>query len=333
LGTRTRVQRGEQEEGTSRWQDFEKLAEKILAELQPLAEVRWDDRIYGHLSAGNRQIDVSIRWTSGDDKYLTIVQAKDQGHPADIKVVDEFLSVIRDVQATGGILICRKGFSKRAEAYARNCGISLFNMHDAESLTWSQQLKVPIIWTELTANAAVKWDLSSLEPGDTMPKNHSRGPDFTVDRIRRIDPIAAFERHWNGPTAQRGLGATHILASDDETVEIVVRDANGELQFRPASNFRIEYTIERRSWLGEFEPKECRGLIDYLDGQAFKASYLPLSEIPMRRDSRWHKIDSPEGIAVTIRGTVVTATGYHKVKDMFAREIDIEPLEPEMSQS
>ncbi len=208
LGTRTREQQGEQEEGTSRWQDFEKLAEKILTELQPLAEVKWNDHIYGHLSTGNRQIDVSIRWASGDDKYLTIVQAKDQRDPADIKVVDEFLSVIRDVQATGGILICWKGFSKRAEAYARNCGISLFNMHDAQSLTWSQQLKVPIIWTELTANAAVKWDFSSLEPGDTMPKNHPRGPDFTVDRISRIDPIAAFERHWNGLTAQRGLGAS-----------------------------------------------------------------------------------------------------------------------------
>lgn len=77
-----------------------------------------------------RQIDVSIRWTFGVDKYLTIVQAKDHGRRADIKVVDEFLSVIRDVKATGGILICRSGFTKNAHTYARNCGVSLVNVHD-----------------------------------------------------------------------------------------------------------------------------------------------------------------------------------------------------------
>lgn len=319
-------QSDEQQEEAPRWLDFERLAETILAELQPHAEVKWNDRIYGHLSTGKRQIDVSIRWTSGDDKYLTIVQAKDyQSDPADIKIVDEFLSVIRDVQATGGILICHSGFTRRAHTYARNCGVSLFNLHDAQSANWSRQLTVPIIWTELTPNGKIKCQFS-LEAGDKVLNNHPLGPPFTVDRISRIDPIAIFEKHWNGSTAQRGLGATYHLTSD-QPVEMVVLDVDGEVQFRPVIDLHIEYTVERRSWLGRFEPKDCRGLIDYLDDKAFKATYLPLSEIPMRRDEQWQEIDSPEGIAPKIRGTVVTATGYHKIRGIYAEEIDIEPLE------
>lgn len=319
------------EEATSRWRDFERLAKTILAELQPLAEVKWNDHVRGHLSTAKRQIDVSIRWTSGDDNYLTIVQAKDQKDPADIKIVDEFLSVIRDVQATGGMLVCRGGFTRKAHAYARNCGISLFNIHDAQSLNWSRQLTVPIIWTELTPNAIIKGRFC-LEAGDRVPKNHPQGPPFTMDRKSRIDPVTVFEKHWNDPTAQRGLGVTHHLTSD-EVVEMVVLDANGKVQFRPVFDLHIEYTVERQSWLGEFEPKDCRGLIDYLDEKAFKATYLPLSEIPMRRDGRWRKVDNPEGIAVTIRGTVVTATGYHKVKGMYAQEMDIVRLGPKVPQS
>jgi hypothetical protein len=135
---------------TPRWADFESLAETILGELQPLAEVKLNDFIDGHLSGTKRQIDVSIRWSSGADNYLTLVQAKDTGRPADIKVVDEFLSVIRDVKATGGILICRSGFTRTAYTYARKCGISLLNLHDAQSTNWSLRLTVPIIWVELT---------------------------------------------------------------------------------------------------------------------------------------------------------------------------------------
>ena len=116
-------------ETTPRWREFEELARQILAELQPLVEVKRNDFIYGHLSGAKRQIDVSIRWLSGDDSYLTIVQAKDHNRAASIKIVDEFLSVIKDVRAIGGILICRSGFTRKAYNYARKCGVGLLNLH------------------------------------------------------------------------------------------------------------------------------------------------------------------------------------------------------------
>jgi hypothetical protein len=37
------------------------------------------------------------------------------------------------------------------------------------------------------------------------------------------------------------------------------------------------------------------------------------------------RIDGPEGVAVTLRGTVVPSTGYYAVKDMFAHEMDFDP--------
>jgi len=133
-----------------RWKEFEKLAEQILAELQPMAEVKWNDFICGHLSGIKRQIDVSIRWSSGEDNYLTIVQAKDYDERVGVEIVDTFLSVIRDVRATGGILICRSGFARTVYNYARKCGVLLLNLHDAQSTNWSLQLTVPILWVELT---------------------------------------------------------------------------------------------------------------------------------------------------------------------------------------
>jgi len=185
------------------WQEFEALAETILAELQPLAEVKRNDFIYGHLTETKRQIDVSIRWTAGEDKYLTIVQAKDHARPADIKVVDEFLSVIKDVQATGGILICRSGFTKKAHTYARNSGVSLLNLHDAQSTNWSLQLTIPVIWIELTPRIHIRQEVY-LEAGDSVPTNDPLGmPLTTDDGTTRIDPVSTFEKYWNGPTARR----------------------------------------------------------------------------------------------------------------------------------
>jgi hypothetical protein len=133
----------------ARWRDFERLAEKIVAELSPSAAVTFDDRIRGSLSEAYRQIDVSVRWRDAGKDHLLIVQAKDWTTPADIKAVDAFAAVIQDVSADRGILVCRAGFSRQAQKYARNRDISLWNLHDAESANWNLQLTVPLLWIDL----------------------------------------------------------------------------------------------------------------------------------------------------------------------------------------
>lgn len=312
----------------ARWADFESLAETIISELQPLAEVKRNDFIDGHLSGTKRQIDVSIRWSSGADKYLTIVQAKDTGRPADIKIVDEFLSVIRDVQATGGVLICRSGFTGNAHTYARNCGVSLLNLHDAQSTNWSLHLTVPIIWIELTPKVQVSHAVY-LEAGDSIPTDDPLGLPLTADDGKtRINPLSTFERHWNGPSAQRSLGAIHNLISD-KPVKAFVRAADEQIQLRPVENFGISYTVEQQAWLGQFQPVNCRGLIDYLDQKAFTVSYLPLSEIPAQRDESWQQIEDPAAVAISIRGTVVTTERVVFIEGTKVQDLDIRYLGPD----
>lgn len=310
----------------ARWREFEQLAEKIFAELQPHATVKWNDHIYGHLTETERQIDVSIRWRSGDDEYLAIVQAKDYTkNPANINVVDEFLSVIRDVKANAGFLICRSGFTKTAHTYARNSGISLLNLHDAQSVNWSLQLKIPIVWVELTPNVGIE-AAARLEAGDQVPTDDPLGMPMTTDGGRtRVNPLSTFMRHWNELAANRTPGAVHRLQSD-KPVKAIVRDKEGKIRFRPVPHFAIAYTVEQKAWLGRFQPTECRGLVDYLDEKSFIASYLPLSEIPMKRDERWEEIADPAKLAVTIRGTVVTTEQVVIVSEGHVEKLDINYL-------
>jgi hypothetical protein len=314
----------------ARWQEFENLAERILAELQPMAEVSHNDFIYGHLTETNRQIDVSIRWTSDNDQYLTIVQAKDHGRPADIKVVDEFLSVIKDVRATGGILICRSGFTGTAHNYARNSGVALLNLHDAQSVNWSLQLTVPIIWIELTPRVSIRHEVY-LELGDSIPTDDRLGAPMTNDDGKtRINPVSTFEKYWNGPAASRELSVEHHLPLPKDPIQAIVRDPDGAIQLRPVRDFSVSYTVEQTAWLGRFQPAECRGLIDYLDEKAFTVSYLPLSEIPVQRDGQWQKIDDPAEVVVSLRGTVITTARIIVVQGSQVQELKITYLGPDV---
>lgn len=321
--------KGGKKKATPRWREFEILAETILAELQPHAEVKRNDLIDGYLSETKREIDVSIRWSDGTNSFLTIVQAKDYSRRADIKVVDDFLSVIKDVKATGGILICRSGFTRSAHTYARNAGISLLNLHDAKSTNWSQQLTVPILWIELTPKVNVRYQVT-FEDGDTIPTDDPLGPPLTTDGTTRINPLGTFKTYWNGPDAKRDVGIAHTLTSD-KPVQAFVRAADGMRKLRPLIDYAIVYTVERQSWLGRFQPADCRGLIDYLDGQAFTASYLPLSEIPVKRDEHWEKIDNPAQVVVTTRGTVITTAKIFVIEEAKVTKLDLNYIGPSRS--
>jgi len=274
--------------------EFEKLVAVIVSELEPTAVVTWDDHIVGNLSGRTRQIGVSIR--RQDPDFLGIIDAKDYARPATIDRIDALTGVMRDVEAQYGALVCSSGFSNSIHQYARNCGISLFNVHDAQSANWSLELKIPIIWTELTPLVQVVGEFL-FQAGDQVRTSDPRGIPVTPDGGQTfINPLATFERAWNEGSLSQEPAVEHRVTSDQQ-VEAQVVDAADKPQLRPVSNYGFVYVVKAQTWLGKFQPEECRGLVDYLDDRSFYVSYLPESAVPFQRDEQWEPVEDPVSMA------------------------------------
>jgi hypothetical protein len=157
-GARGRCRTGR---GSSGWPSVS-LASWLPRQQSPL-----DDHLYGNDSETKRQIDVSIRWSDRGQEYLTIVQAKDWGRRADIPAVGEFAQVVEDVRATRGVMVCRSGFTANAKTLARNKGIGLYNLHDAESRDWCLDLTIPLLWIDLHPTAVFNQRIY-LERGEAL---------------------------------------------------------------------------------------------------------------------------------------------------------------------
>jgi hypothetical protein len=123
-----------------------------------------------------------------------------------------------------------------------------------------------------------------------------------------MNMFGTFERVWNGGAIPRTPGRLHGLRSS-EPVSVLIEDTSGNKVWRP-TEFEMLYEVDYRAWLGQFRPVECRGLVDYLDDNAFIASHLPIGQIPVERDERWVEIDDPNEVALNTRGTLVTTTGF-----------------------
>jgi hypothetical protein len=292
------------------WKGFERLAEQIARELAPHATVHWNDHLHGYVSEKDRQIDVSIRWSDADREYLTIVQAKEWNKPADLNAVGEFAVVVEDVRATQGVMVCRSGFTAGARTYARNKGIGLYNLHDAESQDWRLDLTIPLLWIDLHPLLSVNYQIH-LAAGEAVLLDNGLPILSTNPGKTRLNLLTTFERLWNARAIPHAPGMLHTLGFS-KPVSILVEDTNGHKVWRP-TGFDMVYEVDYRAWLGQFTPAECRGLVDYLDDNAFIASHLPIGQIPTERDERWVKIDDPNEVVLNTRGTLVTTTGFEVV--------------------
>jgi rhodanese-related sulfurtransferase len=93
-------------------------------------------RIKGLISNRKRQLDVLIdfRYDSNLSRRI-IIDAKDRKRPIDIKEVEAFEGLMKDVKAKRGILVCSNGHTKSALKRAqKNIGIKIVSSNDIEDL-------------------------------------------------------------------------------------------------------------------------------------------------------------------------------------------------------
>lgn len=119
------------------WRNYERFVARLMAEEANYdATVIPNARLTGSISGIERQIDVLIDSRFGDDAFRrVIVDAKRRNRALNIKDVEEFEGMMRDVEAHHGILVCPKGHSPAALRRAQDAiTIRLVPLSDLENL-------------------------------------------------------------------------------------------------------------------------------------------------------------------------------------------------------
>ena len=203
----------------TKWLDFERLVARIYECISPAARVVHNDKIRGHNTERDRQIDVSIRFREAGCDFLIVVQAKTTANPLDVNDIGEFASVVEDIRATKGVLICNSGFTEKARVYARNIGIDLCSAHDGESKDWRTVLKLPVIWIRLSTFIRCEMSLT-LEAGDSINVEFLKWCFSTSDGDKEFTAWDRFMETWNSRALPMEPGELHRFELGHEKLTI-----------------------------------------------------------------------------------------------------------------
>lgn len=118
------------------WKEYEIYITRHFQRLFPRTSIQHNVRREGHLSKVKRQIDILIEEKVAGFDLTIIVDCKYFNKKVDVKEVESFLSFLKDLKASKGILITNKGFTKaalnRATYDSQDIELRIINYRDLE---------------------------------------------------------------------------------------------------------------------------------------------------------------------------------------------------------
>lgn len=102
------------------WKDYEIEVFNNVKECFPDSDCTFNSKILGKYSKGYRQCDVIVKQYINGSEQLILVDAKYYTKKIDVKCVEEFLAMARDINADKGMLVTPIGYTELAYERAEN---------------------------------------------------------------------------------------------------------------------------------------------------------------------------------------------------------------------
>ena len=233
------------------WKEYENI---VLTECQRVfynADIQYNIYVDGLFSKRKRQIDIFIK---DDNGIVYIIDAKKYNTKVDIKDVESFIGMVKDVGGNYGILVSENGFTKaainRAHIGENNIEVDILNLKELGMFQY--ECAIPYAGNNgVVVNAPFGW---------------------IIDGTRRESMVATMY--------QRGISFEEATEQNKEWAYISFWDKNDEINTMEALiSFQNDYLMDLNS-NGIIETMEDSGL----KIRIFTSSNYPTKEITLYRE-------------------------------------------------
>jgi hypothetical protein len=128
-----------------KWKKYEDLVCDAMREENPDLEIQRNISIVGSISETKRQIDIAAFSYFAGQRVFAIIDCKYYSRKLDVTHVGEFLSLLNDVGANLGILVCEKGCSENATKMANKSRIKI----DIRTIEELEHYKISLDFCEI----------------------------------------------------------------------------------------------------------------------------------------------------------------------------------------
>jgi len=288
------------------FRELEILIANIQRQLAPDSEVFHDVKLDGIHSKRKRQIDVLVKQNIGQYEISIIIDCKDYSRPIDVKGVEQFDGLLKDVGAQKGVLVCPKGFTSTAKTRAKGLQIDLYSIVDTDPNTWEIDPTIPALCDYRTAGMAFSLSTSAPLPF-TMP-NDFYATNIIYDELNNElgTMLEKSMSNWN-VGIYPGEPGEHLDLLIFDTSEVITDNGYG---MKIPVNVSVSLNVERKLYFGQFPILNISNYKNELSGgtiaNVFTVDILTSDEV----EQNWQKINTEEQAPITPVISLVGRVGW-----------------------
>lgn len=286
-------------EETPLWLQLEHLIADIQRDLAPGATVTHNASLYGHDTETDRQIDVLVEQAIGQYQMRIIIDCKDYGRPVDVKGIEAFIGMVRDVRAHQGAMVSAKGFSASAQKLARRANMAIYSPIDTAPHKWQTRLALPAICD--FRSAAISFHIACSAPLPFMLKEDflTSLEAYSATGEALGTPLRTALERWNAGDYAADVGSYEDVPLFG-TKEVHVDNGYG---MKCPVELTIHYVVDAARYYGELPLKQIRGLRDEQSGAVITNGFTTEGVDPEAIQKHWRKLrdNEPDPNPVAIR--------------------------------
>lgn len=266
-------------------------------------------------SGTERQIDVLVEQAVGQYSMRIVIDCKDYGRPVDVKGVEAFIGMVKDVGAHQGSMVCPKGFTASAKKRAKRDHIALYSPVDTDLHKWTKKVALPTICEFREAAIGFKVSCTAPYPFTLKQDFLTRLEAFDADGDPLGLPLASALLRWSEGKYPMEAGHYNDVPLF-ESAEVHVDNGHG---MRIPVNFAVNLKVQVKRFYGLLPLKKIRGLRDEHSGLVHTNGFTTGEIDPNQIVSQWEELDSeaPEPkVAIRFSGLV----GHHVDDDPRAKQ-------------
>ena len=292
----------------AKWKRFEKLVYEIQKSFAgTAATVTHKDYITGVDSRVKREIDISIKQQVAQFPILVVIDCKDYADPVDVKAVEEFVGLYKDVRANKGVMVSSNGFTAAAINVAKNSGVDTLCLVDSKGIDWKTYVTVPLLIEDTFIH---QYSLSISGVGRILlpyaPEELAVMPMYSDEGTPLGTPLRTMHRKWNKEQIPHEPGVHKVELGKQVNVEY--RGVKSKI------DIGAQVIVKRNLYLGPLQVY-TQGFHDAQNGSLIVSRELRTGAIDAGAVIRgevpgWRKLNINDGSAVRAMMHLSVSTAY-----------------------
>lgn len=299
------------------WKNYEKEVHEYFSQMYPDSTITYDAKIVGRYSKNTRQVDVLIEDDVAGFPIKIVVDAKFFAKNIDVKCVESFISMLEDVDASQGLLITQKGYSKAAinRAYHGPQKLELDILNFDDLLNHQGLRAIPYAGNNgLLLSSPFGWVIDIREQGGFIACLYQRG--ITFEQAQKRQEWIYFN-FWDKDKNASNINAL-VSIQNNRMESIYTNLLVKELSAPKRNDGRATYV--RIATFEELACNEITGYIDYDDFIAFFVLFTP-EEVQARNIRKLtHILQYSNSYQITFDNTKVIEQAEQELTELIARQ-------------